>query len=170
MTAHRLDLLESYLSAGHKVARRLAGSIGRISVLFPLDDFAMAKLTEDDEERLDAFLHRFSSLAASVQDHVGRALLIAEEENLSDTSRKDQRQLLEKLGALDASVAFGDIAVLRTRLVHTYPEDPAKQAEILNVAFRRSKDLLAGYEGLLDYSQTKFGVALTLKKQGGRPA
>ncbi len=68
---------------------RLKKSVDRIDVLFPLDEVSIANLTDDQQESLDAFVHRFSSLAASVQDHVGRALLAAEEEDLSDASRKD---------------------------------------------------------------------------------
>ena len=67
----------------------LKKSVDRIDVLFPLDEVSIANLTDDQQESLDAFLHRFSSLAASVQDHVGRALLAAKEEDLSDASRKD---------------------------------------------------------------------------------
>ncbi len=54
---------------------RLKKSVERIKDLFPLDEVSIANLTEDQEESVDAFLHRFSSLAASIQDHVGRALL-----------------------------------------------------------------------------------------------
>ena len=86
-TAPTLALLRDYLSSGQKILVRLKRSIDRIEALFPLDEVSITGLTDDQEDMLDAFLHRFSSLAASVQDHVGRALLAAEEEDLSEASR-----------------------------------------------------------------------------------
>ena len=125
-------LLQGSLSSGHRIVTRLKKSVGRIEKLFPLDHVTIVDLTDDQEEMLDAFLHRFSALAASVQDHVGRAVLLVEEEDLSEASRKDQRLLLEKIGALDPGTSFDVIAALRNRLVHSYPDDPRRQAEVLN--------------------------------------
>ena len=59
----------------------------RVRGILPLRADSITRLTEDDEERLDAFLFRFSSLASIVQDQVGRALPLAEEEDLSRSSR-----------------------------------------------------------------------------------
>ncbi len=161
MEAGRRNLLREYLSSGRKIAVRLEKSNARVAVLFPLDARAVSRLTDEDEERLDAFLHRFSSLAASVQDHVGRALLVAEEEDLSEASRKDQRLLLEKLGALDAGLAFGVIAQLRNRLVHSYPDDLARQAEILNQVHSKTADLIDAFQGMAAYARDKFGMGAT---------
>jgi hypothetical protein len=155
----RLVLLGSYLESGHRIATRLAASVEGLGPSFPLDAGSVSHLTAAEEERIDAFLHRFSSLAASVQDHIGRALLMAEEEDLSEMSRKDQRLLLEKLGALDPRWAFGFIAELMNKLVHTYPDDPAKQAEVLNQVYQRSTDLLSCFDRMTLYASHKFGVA-----------
>jgi len=111
-------------------------------------------LCDEDEERLDAFLYRFDSLTAMVQDHITRALLKAEEEDISG-SRKDQRLLLEKLGALKPQLHFGTLAELRNRLSHVYPDDSAKQAEIVNEVYARSGDLIDLYNGVLDYTDKK---------------
>ena len=153
-----LSLLQGYLSSGQKIVLRLKKSIERIEAVFPIDEVLIVNLTDDQEERLDAFLHRFSSLAASVQDHVGRALLAAEEEDLSEASRKDQRLLLEKIGALDARLSFSLIAALRNRLVHSYPDDPRRQAEVLNQVYERASDLIAAFQGLTTYASEKFGI------------
>ena len=137
---------------------RLKKSIERIEAVFPIDEVSIVKLTDDQEERLDAFLHRFWSLAASVQDHVGRALLAAEEEDLSEASRKDQRLLLEKIGALDARLSFSLIAALHNRVVHSHPDDPRRQAEVLNQVYERAPDLIAAFQGLTTYASEKFGI------------
>ena len=69
------------------MALRLATSMERVQAILPLRAESITRLTEDDEERIDAFLFRFSSLASIVQDQVGRALPLAEEEDLSRSSR-----------------------------------------------------------------------------------
>ena len=156
-TAPTLALLRDYLSSGQKILVRLKKSMDHIGEIFPLDEVSVVTLSDDQEERLDAFLHRFSSLVASVQDHVGRALLAAEEEDLTEASRKDQRLLLEKLGALDARLSFSEIAALRNRLVHTYPDDPRRQAEVLNQVHDKASSLITVFEGLKTYAKDKFG-------------
>jgi hypothetical protein len=68
-------LLQEYLGAAHKIAMRSAWSHGRIERLMPLDAAKMDGLEPEDKEKLDAFLLRFNSLTAMVQDHLTRALL-----------------------------------------------------------------------------------------------
>ena len=118
--------------------------------------------TAGPEERLDAFLYRLSSLATSVQDQVGRTLLLVEEEDLSTASRRDQRLLLERLGAMDEALQFGVVAELRNRLAHSYPDDPEKQVEVLTMVKDRAGDLIAAYNGMLAFaSRHRIGIALS---------
>lgn len=104
---------------------------------------------------LDAFLYRFNSLTAIIQDHITRALLKVEEEYNRELSRKDQRLVMEKLGALPSSLDFGTIAQLRNKIAHTYPDESEKQAEISNAVFASGEQLLEGYNGVLSYADEK---------------
>lgn len=61
-----LDLLKENLFAAEKVAQRLLWSKSRVEHLMPLDADKVDALSEEDEERLDAFLLRFNSLTAMV--------------------------------------------------------------------------------------------------------
>lgn len=151
----RLLLLE-YLTSAGKVAARLQWSRMRVEPLMPLDAASVNSLSDEDEEKLDALLLRFNSLTAMIQDHVTRALLKVEEEDIKDRSRKDQRLLMEKLGAFEPSLNFGTLAELRNRIAHHYPDDDAKQAEILNAVYDRCGDLLSAYDGVLSYADAKF--------------
>ncbi len=157
--ADELLLLKEHLTSAGKIAARLAWSRARIGALMPLDASRVDVLGDENIERLDAFLYRFNALTAMIQDHVSRALLRAEEEDLTERSRKDQRLLLEKLGAFKPQFGFGSIAELRNRLAHLYPDDSAKQAEILNQAYERSSDLLQIHDDLLAYADQKFFAA-----------
>jgi hypothetical protein len=150
-----IKLLRDYLASAGRQAKRLAWSEGRVQTLMPLDGRKVDKLKEEEIEKLDALLFRFNSLTAMVQDHLARALLRAEEEDIAERSRKDQRLLLEKLGALEPQLGFGTIAELRNRIAHHYPDESAKQAEILNEVFRRSRDLIQVYETIVDYVKKK---------------
>lgn len=158
-----LLLLREYLASANKIASRLAWSRDRVGRLISLDPVSVNRLGDEDIERLDAFLFRFNSLAAMVQDHITRALLKAEEEDIADRSRKDQRLILEKLGALKPQLDFGTIAELRNRVSHLYP-DSAKQAEIMSQVYRRSADLIDVYNDVLAYVDRKFfALKLDLK-------
>lgn len=158
-----LQLLAEYLAAANKTARRLQWSQERVARLMPLVATGIASLSDEDEERLDAFLLRFNSLTALVQDHITRALLRAEEEDIKDRSKKDQRLLMEKLGALHPRLAFGTLA-------DHYPDDAGRQAEILNEVHGRSGDLIEGYDSILAYADEKFFArAVGLKPVGPGP-
>lgn len=74
---------------------------------------------------------------------------------------------MEKLGALKPELNFGTLAELRNRIAHHYPDDNAKQAEILNEVFSRSCDLLEGFNTALTYADRKlFGSKLDLHPVG----
>lgn len=153
-TSRPLDLLRENLSGANKVAKRLTVSLRRVADLMPLDAKKVDALGEDEEERIDAFIFRFNSLTAMVQDHITRGILICEEEDAGG-SKRDQRHLMEKLGALKAELNFRTLAELRNRIAHHYPDDNEKQAEIINEIFVRSRDLLNGYNSALNYADTK---------------
>jgi hypothetical protein len=166
-TSPLLDLLRENLIATEKVPKRLLWSRTRVEHLIPLDAKKVIGLSEEDEEHLDALLFRFNSLAAMVQDHITRAILLSEEEDLKERSKKDQRLLMEKLGALKPELEFGTLAELRNRIAHHYPDDNAKQAEILNEVFNRSLDLLDGFNTALTYADRKlFGSKLDIHPVG----
>ena len=156
------DVLRGVLEVSHRIASRLAWSSGRVAVFMPLSIASLAGLKDEEVERLDAFLLRYASLTGAVQDQVTKALLRLEEEDLSDKTRKDQRLLLEKAGALDPAMEFGNIAELRNRLAHVYPDDPEKQAAILNETYKRALDLIQVFNDLVTYADVKF-FASTLR-------
>jgi len=158
-----LELLREYLTAATRVAKRFAWSVGRVKPFIPIDAAKVDYFGDEDEEKLDAFLLRFNQLTAMLQDHVTRSILKAEEELDREMSRKDQRLLMEKLGALKPSLGFGTIAELRNKIAHTYPNESEKQAEVLNEVFSSADNLLEGFNSLLNYADgTHFGNKLGL--------
>ncbi|MGH6943618.1 MAG: hypothetical protein ACREH6_05290 [Geminicoccaceae bacterium] len=100
-------------------------------------------MTAENEEAIDAFLKRFEQLVATVQDQVFKGIAIAEGEDLRAMSRRDVTERMEQLGVIPSAASFREIVVTRNRLAHVYPDDPARQAAILNAAFARVDDALA---------------------------
>jgi hypothetical protein len=154
--AEVLKILEENLRASAKVAKRLLWSCERVAHLMPLDATKIDLLSDEQEESFDALLLRFNSLTAMVQDHITRGILTLEEEDVSKKSQRDRRILMERLGALKPELKFGTLAELRNRIAHFYPDENAKQAEILNEVHGRTKDLIEGYNEALQYADRKF--------------
>ncbi len=160
--AKPIDLLRANLESANKVAKRLVVSLGRMADLIPLDTKTVDTLSDDQEERFDALIFRFNSLASMIQDHITRGILLCEEEDARG-SKRDQRHLMEKLGALRPELNFATLAELRNRIAHHYPDDSAKQAQIINEVFARSSDLLEGYNTALTYADLRiFGGQLNI--------
>ena len=132
-------------------ARLLAGSVGRslawLDTRVPLDGTKMLAFTDHDRDLADAFLKRYENLVNVLQDQVFR--LIAEREMARDQARMSRRDVLdymEKVGAIDSSDRFHDAVLLRNRLSHVYPDDPAMQAGQLNRAHMHARTALAAVD------------------------
>lgn len=148
--------LKNELWAAQRIARRLELSIKSTGSLIPFSAERIQVINDDQQEKIDALLLRFVSLASMIQDRIGRSVLLLEEEDLTTASKKDMRHMLEKLGAIQKEREFGIIAELRNIIAHVYPEDLERQAAILNAVHRRGQDLLDSLKDLLDYTRRKF--------------
>jgi len=149
------EILRSGLDAATRLAGRLRRSQRTLEHLAPFSPERLDALSETDEERVDAMLQRFGTLAILVQDHLFKAVLVLEEEDVGALSQKDRRLRMEALGALPASVDFGRIAVLRNRLAHDYPNDPARRASIVSAVFGAIDDIVAALDGIVGYARAK---------------
>ncbi|MGQ0664591.1 MAG: hypothetical protein ACT4P2_13645 [Pseudomonadota bacterium] len=58
---------------------------------------------------------------------------------------------MEKLGVLGSAERWTELAVLRNKVAHNYPNDPDKQVERLNAAFRRAEELIDVLDGVRTY-------------------
>ena len=136
-------LLDQALAAMAGCVRRLERSHAGLEALLPLDPSQLGRLNPRQEEAIDAFLKRFEQLVATIQDQMFKSLAIAEAEDIHGLSRRDVTELMERLGAIPSAADFRGFAVLRNKLSHLYPDDPARQAANLNAAFASTSALLA---------------------------
>jgi hypothetical protein len=136
-------LLDQALVAMAGCVRRLERSHAALEALLPLEPAQLGRLTPRQEEAIDAILKRFEQLVATIQDQMFKSLAIAEAEDIHGLSRRDVTELMERLGAIPSAADFRALAVLRNKLSHLYPDDPARQAANLNAAFAITPALLA---------------------------
>jgi hypothetical protein len=153
-------LLRLGLQAAERCATRLERSLARLEGLFPLDPVRLQGLAPQDQDDIDAFLKRFEQLVLILQDQVFPGVALLEGESLHELSRRDVTELMERLGAIPSAKDFREVATIRNRLAHLYPEDPARQARNLNDAFHASPALLA---------VTRQIASFAMKRAAGEP-
>jgi hypothetical protein len=134
------------LDGAGRIAGRLRRSVAGLAPRVPFDGAAVAGMDEATQDATDAFLKRFESLVAQLQDQVWRHALIALDENPEGLSRRDLAERMEKLGLLASAPEFGQAAFLRNRLSHTYPGEPERLARRLNEALALAPVLLRAVE------------------------
>lgn len=145
------SIFRTSLEASWNVGRRLSYSRSSVANLFPMSPDRLDRVTEAEEERLDALLFRFSSAFSMIQDHLFKSIAIIEGEDISTSSRRDVANLMEKLGAIPSSGEITALSALRNKVSHVYPDHPEKQAEILNGIHRNAEVLLGVMRDLSAY-------------------
>ena len=146
-------LFRENCAAAERIHARLQTSIGRVAPLFPLDATRLEALDENATERIDALLKRFEQLEDIVDNRIHRGILLLERERLSEMSRRDVADRLEKLGAIASSDRWWEIAGARHRLVHEYPLDAERRAERLNGTFRAAIALMGHYVEVMQWAR-----------------
>ena len=158
-----LKILESKIEAVAGVADRLAFSILKAKALNldSLDLNKLASLSDDEIEVIDAYLFRYGSLISNIQDALFKAVGDLEEEPVSEMSNRDKANLMERIGALSSAQQFSNLAVLRNKLMHNYPEEAQKHLERIHFITSESPKLLEIFNGIVKYAE-KFGIFVRL--------
>ncbi|MEO8409867.1 MAG: hypothetical protein ABI478_04800 [Propionivibrio sp.] len=154
-----IGILESNLRASAGAADRLAYSIGRVRQLglASLTLQRLSTLTDTDMEVMDAFIYRYGSLVANIQDAIFKSIGEAEQEPMTTMSNRDKTNLMERIGALPSAEAFSSIAYIRNKLMHDYPEEAKKQLDRMNFISAESPQLVSIFLGITRYAE-KFGI------------
>jgi len=158
-----LTILESKIYATASAADRLVYSIGRISnlELTPLTREKLSALTDSDMEVMDAFIYRYGSLVANIQDAIFKSIAEVEQEPTATMSNRDKTNLMERLGALPSAQVFSSIAHIRNKLMHDYTEEANKQLERMNFIIIESSHLVEIFLGITTYAE-KFDIHFAL--------
>jgi hypothetical protein len=135
-------LLRRGLAATERCAGRLERSLRQLSGLLPIEAARLPTLDARQQDDIDAFLKRFEQLVLTLQDQVFIGLALREGEDARGLSRRDVTELMERLHAIPSALDFREIAMIRNRLAHLYPEEPERQAANLNAAYQATPRLL----------------------------
>lgn len=136
-----VDPLRRAVLAASRIARRLRLSLDDFAAV-PLDAATVAAFDDAMQQRSDACLKRVESLIAQLQDQVWRLAMAAEQMPVRLDTRRERAEAMQRLGLLAPGETFADAARLRNRLVHEYPDEPEKQAELLRAALGTAPLLL----------------------------
>ena len=150
-----IEILHANIDACRQRIGKLAYSLGKNRPLFPLTREAVARLTDEQEESVDALILRYSQCVSMIQDQVFRGIAYVEQEDLSDKSNRDKNLLMEKLGAIKSAEAFGSAAVLRNKFSHHYPEEVDARIERLNLIVEEADMMLVTFSDIVNYLQRK---------------
>ena len=150
-----LDILRSNVEAcGQRVAK-LAYSVNKNRGLFPMEMGTVNKLTDDQEESIDALILRYAQSVSMIQDQIFRGIAYAEQEDLSDKSNRDKVLLMERLGAIRSADEFGTAAVLRNKFSHHYPEDVKQRIDKLNLVVEEADFVIDTFRGITAFLKRK---------------
>ncbi|MFH0734328.1 MAG: hypothetical protein V1773_05925 [bacterium] len=123
----------------------------KIIGFMPLDENTIVNLTDEQIEKLDQFLLRFSSL----QDILGRNLfklsLMRLGEDVAQKSFIDVFNRLEQLGIIKNYELWSELRTIRNEVAHDYEDSPKHNAEKLNGMFAKRYELLQYFYDIKNY-------------------
>ncbi len=146
-----LEILQSNVTACSQRIAKLKYSLNKNGVLFPLTVASISRLTDDQEESIDALILRYSQSVSMIQDQIFRGIAYVEQEDLSDKSNRDKVLLMEKLGAIRSADDFGTAALLRNKFSHHYPEDVAQRLERLNLVVQEAAFVIESFRDIVEF-------------------
>lgn len=150
-----LEILRSNLAACGERVQKLKYSIDKNRQLFPTTPDAIANLSADQEESIDALVLRYTQCVSMIQDQIFKGIAFAEQEDLSDKSNRDKTLLMEKLGAIKSADAFGTAATLRNKFAHHYPEEAHRRIERLNLVIDEAEYVVTTFADIVRYLMKK---------------
>lgn len=150
-----LEILLSNVAACGQRIDKLAYSLNKNRALFPLSVETVDRLSDEQEESIDALILRYSQTVAMIQDQIFRGIAYAEQEDLSDKSNRDRVLLMEKLGAIRSADDFGTATVLRNKFAHHYPEAVADRIARLNLVVDEAEFVIGVFGDVLAFMRRK---------------
>ncbi|OHC70904.1 MAG: hypothetical protein A3H93_19205 [Rhodocyclales bacterium RIFCSPLOWO2_02_FULL_63_24] len=150
-----LEILRANMAACGQRIQKLNYSLNKNRALFPVTREGIEKLTDDQEESIDALILRYSQCVAMIQDQIFRGIAYVEQEDISDKSNRDKSLLMEKLGAIKSADDFGSAAILRNKFSHHYPEEADLRIERLNLVIDEAKFVIATFSDINEFLMRK---------------
>jgi len=145
--------LQNALRGCRQHAYYMRYALDALAPLLPLTAQRLQSLDAETVQDLDQFVLRFGKL----QDAIGMRLLPAVLSSLQEPYERrpmlDKLNRLEQLGYLAHADAWQPLREIRNQFAHDYPDDPEKNASVLNLAI----DAASTLEAILARVQERLG-------------
>ena len=115
-------------------AYHLQRALAQLRSLLPLTGTQFQTLTDAQIQSLDQFILRFAKLQEAMGSHLYPSILGYLQEPYEERPMLDKLNRLEKLGYLQSAETWGNIRSIRNKFAHDYPDDPEKNAALVNLA------------------------------------
>jgi len=150
-----LALLDSNVGSVVAVKRRLQWYVKKVVPFYPVTESLLAKAADALEDEvfahMDGLIKKFEQLLLLLQDSLFKAVATLDNDPSSVAARRDLTNYMEKIGCVKSASRFSDIAMLRNRLAHEYPNSPTKQAELVNSVIVASEVLFEVAANIVSY-------------------
>lgn len=147
MTHEHVEILRENLEVAARMHHHLERSHQQIANDIPLQSGEVPKLNDDQIDRLDLYLGRFSKLQDFITSKLFRSVTLASLEDTSqDVSLIDTLRRMEKYGIVSSLDDWMEIRLLRNSLTHEYLTDETAVIENINAAFASYELLTATLE------------------------
>jgi len=133
--------------------------------LLPLTGCQFERLTDEQIRTLDQFVLRFTKLQNAMGGRLFPAILGYLQEPYETQPMLDKLNRLEKLGYLQNAETWQDLRNIRNKFAHDYPDDPDKNAALINLAAESAQAMrliLSFVEIKLKQTQPAVDLGVTL--------
>ncbi len=124
-------------------AYHLERALGQLQPLLPLTAEQFLGLTDENIQTLDQFILRFTKLQDAMGSRLYPSILDYLQEPLQERPMLDKLNRLEKLGYLHNAEMWGEVRSIRNKFAHDYPDDPEKNAALINIAVTTAHSMVA---------------------------
>ncbi len=139
MTYELVEILRENLEIAARMHHHLERSRQQINDDIPLKPGQVSQLSDDQIDRLDLYLGRFSKLQDFITSKLFRSVTLASLEDTSqDVSLIDTLRRMEKYGIVTSLDDWMEMRLLRNSLTHEYLIDETAVIENINAAFTAS--------------------------------
>jgi len=129
-------------------AYHLRRALNLLQPLLPIAGEQFQRLSDVQIQTLDQFILRFTKLQDALGGHLYPAILDYLQEPFEERPMLDKLNRLEKLGYLQNAEAWGSIRSIRNKFAHDYPDDPEKNAALINIATEAAQSMVGVLAGI----------------------
>lgn len=135
-------------------ARYMRYALTALGPVLPLTGARLQSLDAEAVQDLDQFVLRFGKLQDALGLRLLPSVLAYLQEPYESRPMLDKLNRLEQLGFLEHAGDWSRLRAIRNQFTHEYPDEPQKNASLLNQAFAAADEL----EAILARIETRLGL------------